>query len=268
MIKVVYRGRLGNQLFQYCFGRILAESMGWALNCKPIAGFAGTTLPIFGDSHTRPIVAYLGDAVVNLNAIACDRSPRKIVIKAWLQRYDYYRVHAEHIRRWVAPLESRSGSFPVAGRRDIVLHMRLGRDFEAAKWTLAPDFYYRALESAGKVDKLFICYDSREPISELVWRQCLEPFLRFRPVVFASANPLRDFNFVRQFSRIAIASSTFCWWAAYLSRAEEIFFPNLRCSTTSCWRRRGDPEPFALEVDETRYRYIDAQTLWDRRICQ
>lgn len=39
MIEVRYRNRLGNNLFQYALGRILAEEKGYALKAAPIAGF-------------------------------------------------------------------------------------------------------------------------------------------------------------------------------------------------------------------------------------
>ena len=32
MISVNYAGRLGNNIFQYCFGRILAEELGYMMN--------------------------------------------------------------------------------------------------------------------------------------------------------------------------------------------------------------------------------------------
>ncbi len=38
MIEVRYKGRLGNNLFQYCFGRILAESLGFTLKAEYIEG--------------------------------------------------------------------------------------------------------------------------------------------------------------------------------------------------------------------------------------
>ena len=39
MIQVNFLGRLGNNLFQYAFGRILAESMGYALRSPKISYF-------------------------------------------------------------------------------------------------------------------------------------------------------------------------------------------------------------------------------------
>ena len=44
MIEVRYKGRLGNNLFQYCLGRILSEALGFALQANAIPGFPGTAV--------------------------------------------------------------------------------------------------------------------------------------------------------------------------------------------------------------------------------
>ena len=48
MIKVQYGGRLGNNMFQYCFGRILAEKLGYELIASPIMGFDETNQKVNG----------------------------------------------------------------------------------------------------------------------------------------------------------------------------------------------------------------------------
>ena len=52
MIEVRYQGRLGNHLFQYCFGRILAEKMGYKLKADPIPGFPATSVPVEGHDYS------------------------------------------------------------------------------------------------------------------------------------------------------------------------------------------------------------------------
>ena len=42
MVKVRYKARLGNNLFQYCLGRILANELGFVLQADPIPGFPNT----------------------------------------------------------------------------------------------------------------------------------------------------------------------------------------------------------------------------------
>ena len=58
MINVKYVGRLGNNMFQYSLGRILAESMGMRLNSAPIPEFSKTFEPVNPHQieHYDPIV--------------------------------------------------------------------------------------------------------------------------------------------------------------------------------------------------------------------
>lgn len=42
MVQVRWHGRLGNQLFQYAIGRIIAEMLGYQLNSPPLSGFPAT----------------------------------------------------------------------------------------------------------------------------------------------------------------------------------------------------------------------------------
>ena len=48
MVEVKYIGRLGNNLFQYCLGRIIAEGLGYKLKVDPIPGFPNTNKPVEG----------------------------------------------------------------------------------------------------------------------------------------------------------------------------------------------------------------------------
>ena len=70
MISVNYTGRMGNNMFQYCIGRIMAEKMGYALSAKPISGFDGTLEKIDGLRYDKPLIISADDidtvtAVIN-----------------------------------------------------------------------------------------------------------------------------------------------------------------------------------------------------------
>ena len=48
MIDVRYSDRMGNRMFQYCLGRILAEEFGFALHAEALPGFPNTGKKIEG----------------------------------------------------------------------------------------------------------------------------------------------------------------------------------------------------------------------------
>src|SRR5262245_22399882 len=100
MVQIRYRAQLGNQLFQYCFGRILAEGLGYRLVRGPVTPFAATSQPIEGTAFRGPVWKCPDE--VHVEEILADRSPRRIVVEGYMQRYRYYREHRDKIRSWLA----------------------------------------------------------------------------------------------------------------------------------------------------------------------
>ena len=54
MINTSYTGGLGNHLFQYVFGRILATNLGYAFDSHLISGFPNTGTIIHGKKYEDP----------------------------------------------------------------------------------------------------------------------------------------------------------------------------------------------------------------------
>jgi len=220
MVEVKYMGRLGNRLFQYCLGRIIAESLGFRLNAGPISGFPGTQEPVPGkDFSNGPLQEFEGQKI-DLQGVLGDHSPRRIVLHGYFQRYEYYQPFKETIRkRWLVP------GFPVPPQRslrEIVLHVRRG-DYVQLGWATPFHFYRDVLESAT-YERVFIVTDVPE---DPFFRR----FRRYQPVVFHK-DTLEDFAMLLSFKRIVISQSSFAWWAAFLSEAEEVIVP---ASPTSPW---------------------------------
>src|SRR5438067_2333478 len=100
MIDVRYKGRLGNNRFQYCLGRILAEGLGFSLRADPIGGFPNTAQPVRGGTYDREDQT-LTEHRIDLAAILSNPRPRRIIVDGWLQRHEYYRPHRDRIRQWL-----------------------------------------------------------------------------------------------------------------------------------------------------------------------
>src|SRR5207249_9176759 len=101
MIEVQYVGQLGNNLFQYALGRILAEKLGMELRCAPAPGHeTGHSLDKvwrnFADCPQHiPGLSYCGPDVeevlllwhrIDVAALLARREPRHIVLRGWFQR--------------------------------------------------------------------------------------------------------------------------------------------------------------------------------------
>ena len=90
MIEVRYEGRLGNNLFQYCLGRILAEKKHYELKADPIPGFPGTCTAVHGCSFETPAVCLSGHKL-DFNRLIHDKEPARIILEGLFQNYEYYR---------------------------------------------------------------------------------------------------------------------------------------------------------------------------------
>jgi hypothetical protein len=145
VVQVRYIQQLGNRLFQYCLGRIIAEWLGYALDAAPLDGFPGTALPVRGRAYERPLFRYQGHHIP-FESILLDPRPRRIVLEGWFQNIRYYRAYASRIRDWLAPRpEDVSRQVGEDDHRDdVLLHVRLG-DLRPAPLDL--EYYRRVLGS-------------------------------------------------------------------------------------------------------------------------
>jgi len=240
MIEVCYTDQLGNWLFQYCFGRIVAEELGFGLVAENITGFLGTLEPVRGKTFNEPLVPILGEEIVDLPRLLADHSPRKIWIRAWLQRAEYYTPFRRRIRRWLwsPPAAERPDS------EDLVLTIRLS-DFVWLGRVLAPDYYFRVWKRHGRGRVWIVTDEPRNPY--LAQFDALEP-------MYFNAEPLEQFNFLRAANHLVLSASTFHWWAAYLSDAATIYFPLLDRPCT--WWASPGSSPMDLRVAAPNYIYI------------
>ncbi|PIR48222.1 hypothetical protein COU80_05785 [Candidatus Peregrinibacteria bacterium CG10_big_fil_rev_8_21_14_0_10_55_24] len=246
MIEVHYLGKIGNFLFQYCFGRLLAEQLGYALRAEPLPGFPGTQQRIDGQSYPDGDTLVLSGNVVDLPALLADTRPRHIILKGAFQRYEYYRPHRDAIRTWLQPACT---GMPAASANDLVMQVRRDDYLRAVGYPL-PFSYYEQVLTQAQYDRLVICTDG--PTDPFLRR-----FRRFNPVI-ERRGVMEDFCLMHSARQIAISQSSFSWWAAFLSHAETIYFP--RSLTGPFSPERPDID---LEVDEPRYVYVQC-TEWYR----
>ncbi|MEO5903789.1 MAG: alpha-1,2-fucosyltransferase [Gemmatimonadaceae bacterium] len=241
MVEVSYKGRLGNRLFQYSFGRILAEELGYVLKAEPIEVFSGTSDAIAGEMFEEPLVQILDKEIVDLPSMLADMSPRKIWIRAYLQRAEYYAPYRDRVRTWLR--------LPTApdrpGDDDLVLSIRLG-DFVWLGRVLTPDYYFDIARRHGRGRVWIVTDDPEDPY--------LEQFAALQPTYF-TAEPFEQFNFLRAARHLVLCASTFTWWAAFLSDAEQVYFPIL--DRPCHWWASSGPSPTDLRVSAPNYTYVN-----------
>jgi hypothetical protein len=213
MVEVCYKARLGNNLFQYCLGRILAEELGFALEAAPIAGFPGTRENILGKRYNEPVET-LTEYRVDFDRLRTDCTPRKIVLDGWFQRYEYFRPYRQQIQDWLRLDES--VQVPAVGN-ELVLNVRR-TDYVTLGWALPFSYYNEAIQRAGIGEGgIWIVTDA--PSDPFFKR-----FKAFRPKFF-SGSSLEGIAFMTKSRRLVLSQSTFGWWAAFLGNQEEIYAP-------------------------------------------
>ena len=213
MIEVLYKSRLGNNLFQYCLGRVLAEELGFALQAGPLDGFPGTSERIAGDRYETPREV-LSEYRVDFERLLGDRTPRRIVLDGWFQRYEYYRPFRSRIRHWLRF----DPSIQTPGSGDgLVLHVRR-MDYVTVGWALPFSYYEEAIEraGAGRAGVWIVTDAPSDPF--------LRRFKKFRPKFF-SGSTMEDLAFLTQARRVVLSQSTFSWWAAFLGDPVEVYAP-------------------------------------------
>ena len=270
-VEVRYLGHLGNNLFQYALGRILAEALGSALVCRTLpdarawsvvenmsgivdrfmgqsAAFADAPQSLPGRACDGPQLRYvIGEKQnwsghgINLPYLLRHGRDQRIILHGYFQRAEYYLPYRERIAGWFAlPADD---SLPRLGPRDVLVHLRQSLDMLLLDRAIDMRFYVETLKAMVPA-RTYVCGLG---ITDAV-RAALAPF----EPVYVDLPALAPLKLMMQAPRIVLANSTFSWWGAWLSNAEEIVYPRV---TRNFWS--ADRADIALEVPEPRYRYVD-----------
>jgi hypothetical protein len=224
MVEVRYNGRLGNAMFQYCLGRIIAEELGFALQAQPIDGFPETSAAVRGVSYASPVKTYEGQQLP-IGEILNDGSARRVLLNGWFQQAEYYRPFREKILRWMSfGPEIRVPEVTA----DVVVNVRR-TDYIKYRWALPFSYYETAIErvlpAGGSV--CVVTDDSRDPF--------FRNFKKWRPTFF-DAPPLEQMRYMSRAPKLIMSQSSFSWWPAFLADAQTTVCP---VPSQGCWAPAG-----------------------------
>jgi hypothetical protein len=276
IVSIPYDG-WGNRILQYCVARALGAELDYFVQCKKIRDVVNSgdwnlegkrvEWPVFNINPKENYKHRMDFEEIK------DLGPRKFVIRSYLEHYPHIEKHRnEIINDWVyihQPFDRDSFDTMKFSKQkdnefiphqvdnitsdDLVLSVRLGRDYlgQHRKRLLIGDYFKIVLDNV-KYDRLFIT--SQDPLNPV-----LEDLYEYDPIFVHHITPIHTLNFVRLFNKIVLSQSTFSWWAAYLSEAEEIYFPITKDgpwsygpNQRSKWKDVGHD----LMVNEPRYVYV------------
>ncbi len=193
-------GQFGNQLFQYAFMRLLADSMDGNYACP----------------------AWIGQELFGLvdPPIPSESPAERFEIAGWFQYHTaFYRPHRERIRQWFTfkepPVEEPEGCDLIA------IHLRRGDYATSTKgFAFVPpdEWYMRWLDSIWDSYTSPILYISTDDSA------AAGPFQKYEPLIGLGFEA--DFYVMTQAKALAISNSTFSFAAAMLNtQAREFVRP-------------------------------------------
>jgi hypothetical protein len=186
---------------------------------------------------------------VDINALKQYDPPiRRICLAGFFQRYQYYKPYKEIIRSdWL-----RFERNPDVESDAVVVHVRGGdvwqrhSGWERGSQITLPVSYYRNILDRMKFGRLYI-------VTERFDDPVVDRLQKIYRCDVVSNDPVYDLRFIASARRIVMSRSTFAWWGAWLSNADEVHFPR-----EGTWA--DEPRGISLWVDEEdRYEFHDVE---------
>lgn len=210
MIQVHYTGTLGNNMFQYAYARVLAEHTNMRLVAPYILGFPRTYDEVGRTS--LPVTTKISRA----EPIDTVNTAGGIKMHGGFINYPVLKPHKEQIRQWFE-LDVEPPIVPE--KDDLVLSIRRTWNGYPEALCLPFSFFDNLLQNVVFYN-LYIASDS---LSDPFFDQ----FKKYDPILLDKYSGIEQFAIIRAANKMVLTPSTFCFWAAWLSDAEEIYFPKV-----------------------------------------
>lgn len=211
--------RLGNRMFQYAFGILLAKKY----NCKL---YCNEGLPNFGIESVPTVISNpvirarsLGDQYFDYKVL--EDFDGDVIIDSWVQRAEYYIPHRDFLReifgiRNLDPINQDS----------LVLHVR-GTDYDTVGYFLGYDFYKSLIKDSQFTNIKIVTDDPNcDTVKKLINDGCtLETFGESTFNINGDRSAMNNMKTLLYSENIAISQSSFSWWPAFLGYHQNIIFP-------------------------------------------
>lgn len=241
MITVLPVGQLGNQMFGYCMGKVLAERTGQSY--VPTPGWRDKqgrrvtwTVPqyLFAEPTTGTRQATGREQRIRcghwLDVESIDPDRPILLEFGYFQRYELFRDYKDKIRsEWL----NIRRELPTTDPQAVYVHCRLndyveGRGGFRGKNCVSTtvDEYRECLKYFPDAKRLVICTDDIRSDFHDCWKRFGLPWL------MSGGTWDSDFLLLASCRWLLMSQSTYSWWAGFLGRAERIVCP---MAPGTCW---------------------------------
>ena len=221
-------GRMGNRMFQYVFGWILAQERGCNLFHDGLPNF-GIAANIKQPEGNIIFTSEYGDHHVDIDNLK--KTSNHIVIDSYVQRSEYYLSYRNLIKD-----HFKCNDLNVINQNKLVLHIR-ETDYLQTNSFLGYKNYRKIIEECGFTDNLIVTDNSNcDTVQQLVKDGCslvTEGYVSTFSHV-SDTRSMLDFRTLLLSENIALSQSSFSWWAAFLGDHKNVFFPFIQ--QTSMWK--------------------------------
>lgn len=222
--------RLGNRMFQYAFGVLLAKKYNCELYCNE--GLPNFDIPPnpCNISNKTFNARSISDQYFDFSVLA--DFDGDIIIDSWVQKSEYYINHRDLLRNvfGIKYLQT-------INKNDLILHVR-ATDYTQLDWFLGYDFYKNLIKDS-QFSKVKIVTDDPtcETISKLLQDGCelVSSGTASTFNVSGDRRAIDDFKTLLYSENIALSQSSFSWWAAFLGVHKNIIFPYTTKNVKQPW---------------------------------
>lgn len=214
-------GRMGNRMFQYAFGYILAQQKNAKLLTNGLPNFnidstyTDAPMPVKQFIYTSKY----GKNNANWNELVALNGD--VIVDSYVQRYSFYANHKDTLKEVFNIKDA-----PI-NKDKLVVHIR-ETDYKDIGVFLGYNYYRKLIDESGFTDIIIVTDNSPcETVQKLISDGCklsTEGYVsKFEHT--SDTRSMLDFETLLQSENIAISQSSFSWWAAFLGNHKKVIFP-------------------------------------------
>lgn len=230
-------GRMGNRMFQYAFGYLLAQKKGTAFYAPELPNFNKlNTLTLLPSNFIK--TSDYGNNYVDFNELI--NTTKDIIVDSFVQKAHYYTPYITELRKLFNIKKD------TIDDNHLALHIR-ETDYSSINCFLGYNFYKKIINETKFTDVVIVTDNSKcATVQKLINDGCrlyTEGYVdKFEH--FSNDRSMKDFNFLLHSKNIAISQSSFSWWAAFLGNHKNIFFPYL--TQGGMWKKNPEKDDINL----------------------